>query len=520
MLRRFLWTAILAAVTAAPSFAAEEPKVQPAPDEMPTRLIKVLRTTNKAQTNRYVPRVYDINNVNPYELLRWIRRTAQIEDGGYYFFGKPDAEGNVNSGKIMVLLPEYMLSGVDEMIKVIDREGLNSGNGDKALFFRPKHRSVTDAGFITLLQTIRGTTGDVVADTETNMVFLYLVASKMNGMNYWLPLIDVPPPQVMVEVTVYEIAVDNDSQIGLDYVSWKNGPGRNMVAFGTFYESENIMVQDGAPALLDTGVAGGTYALPGHNFRAKGANFVWFLDVPSAFFDFLVVKNKARVLTSAKIAARNLQASSISATDSILTFRTQIDADAAPGAGVRPEGVPADPTGAEPALPDNRTVVSGKTERVLSGRSGVSLVVTPTIAADEIDIDLVSTIVSHIGFSPNGAPILASRRTDTVVRARDGQEIVIGGMSRETFVQRSDKVPFFGSIPILGWFFGGESTRNERRQVVVVLTPHVIKDFGAMSYEATKINADLIKARATGATPVEVPKSELGFDQWLLDREN
>ena len=44
-----------------------------APDELPTHLIKVLRTSNKAQTNRYIPKVYTINNVNPYDVFRWIR---------------------------------------------------------------------------------------------------------------------------------------------------------------------------------------------------------------------------------------------------------------------------------------------------------------------------------------------------------------------------------------------------------------------------------------------------------------
>lgn len=50
-----------------------------APTELPTNLVKILRTSNKAQTNRYVPKVYEFKNVNPYAVIRFVRRTIEIE---------------------------------------------------------------------------------------------------------------------------------------------------------------------------------------------------------------------------------------------------------------------------------------------------------------------------------------------------------------------------------------------------------------------------------------------------------
>ncbi len=523
--RRTVWIAVIVAGIACPGWAAEPAKSEApaepakkaaAPDELPTRIIKVLRTTNKAQTNRYVPKVYTINNVNPYALFRWVRRTAQIEDGAYFFFGKPDEKGNVNSGKIVVTLPEYMLPGVDEMMKIIDRPNMTSGGGDVWLYLRPKHRSVADTGFTNMIQTVRGTSGDVVVDTEVNMVLVYAAASKTDDIKAILPAFDVPPPQVMVEVTVYEIFVDNESKLGLDYVSWKNGPGRNLFATGLFYEREKILSQDGVNALINTGT-GGTYGLPGHQFRSKGANIVAFLDVPSAFLDYLVVKDKARVMTSAKIAARNLIASSLSAGDTILYYKTQVGT--ATNAGIRPEGVPADPTGASSALPDNRTVVGTQTTRLLGAKSGVTLQVTPTISENEMNLRIVTSVVSHTGFDDKGTPLLVSRTSDTEVRARDGQEIILGGYARESFVQRADKMPVLGSLPLIGYLFGGDANTTRRTQVITVLTPHVITDFSAMEYKGTKIDAALIQSRAGRKAPVEVPKTEVGFDQWLLDSE-
>jgi len=519
LLRRVMWIAVFVMGSASAGQAAEELDLRKAaPDELPTRLIKVLRTTNKAQTNSYVPKVYDIQNTNPYALLRWIRRTAQQEEGAYYFFGKPDADGKVNSGKILVTLPEYMLEGVDELMETVDRAGITSSSGEKFFYRRPKHRCVGDTDFQDLIMAARGTSGDFEVDNEANAFLVYAAPSKVADVQKWLDEFDRPPAQVMVEVSVYEISVDNESKIGLDYVSWKNGPGRNLFAFQAFSERDSVRQLDtGMNPVMDTGVAGGTYGLPGHEFSSSGRNMTWFLDVPSAFFDFLVVKNKARVLTSVKVAARNGLPATITAGDTILYYQTLVGPSAA--AGTRPDGLEVDPNGTNALYPDNRAVHHNTANRLLGALSGVRLQVTPTIAESEINLDLETHVVSHTGFDANGVPSLVSRDADTEIRCRDGQEIVLGGYSREVLVQRADKIPILGSLPIIGYLFGGDGNTTERRNVVVVLTPHVINDFAAMQYDPTKINAAMIKSKAMQEADAPVPHTEAGFDQWLMDEE-
>lgn len=517
LLRRAVLVLMLAAGLTSMGFAQEVRK-DAAPDELPTRLIKVLRTTNKAQTNRYVPRVYTINNANPYRLFRWINRTARIEEGAYHFFGKPEVEGDydsVKSGKIVLVLPEYMLPGVDEMMKIIDREGLTSSAGEKFYYFRPEHRSVEDTGFTDLIDELTLASGAVRDDPEANMYLVYDAPSAVADLERFLPLIDVAPPQVVIEATVYEVFVDNESKLGLDFVSWKNGPGRNLFAVGLFGEH-----------------AEGGLGLPSHKLRREGSNAAFFLDVPSAFFDFLVVKGKARVLTAAKIAARNLIPATLVAGDTILYYHTRVGT--APIAGFRPVDVPLDPPGRDDDyhyydddtysrfhFPDNRTVVGTQTARVLTGeRTGVELAITPTIATSEINLKIDVAVVSHTGFDDQGAPILAERAVESEVRVRDGEEIVLGGYGREVFIERSDKVPVLGSLPWIGYLFGGDASTTQRRRVVIVLRPHVVPDFSAMNMPGSKIDAALIRSRALREKETAVPETSFGFDQWLLDTEN
>ncbi|MHC4591880.1 MAG: type II secretion system protein GspD [Planctomycetota bacterium] len=522
LLRGFVLVVVLSAGLATMGFAQEVGQDLP-PDELPTHLIKVLRTTNKAQTNRYVPKVYSVSNVNPYSLFRWVKRTAQIEEGAIHFFGKPEVPGDwdsVKSGKVVVVLPEYMLPGVDELMRIIDREGLTSSAGEVFFYFRPKHRSVEDDGFTDLIRalSLSSTSSSAKrADVEANMFLLYDAPSAIEDVKRFMPLIDVPPPQVLIEVTVYEIKTENESKLGLDYVSWKNGPGRNLFAFSAFREREKISSLSDASPLLETGT-GDTYGLPGHGFRTSGHNYAWFLDVSTAFFDFLVVKGKARVMTASRLLTRNLVPATMAAGDTILYYHAR--AGDAPVGGIRAPGLPLDPTGSDPAYPDNRTVVSTQADRELTGATaGVELEIVPIIAEDEINLQIFVGLVSHTGFDDSGAPVLAERLVESEVLVRDGQEIVLGGYSREVYVERADKIPVLGSLPIIGYLFGGDSHTTERRQVVLVLRAHIVTDFSAMNVPGATIDAALIRSKALREVATEVPETSFGFDQWLLDEE-
>ena len=512
--------AVLAAVLSASVWAQDVSK-DPAPNELPTHLIKVLRTTNKAQINRYVPKVYDLKNVNPFSVWRWVNRSARIEEGAYFFYAKaPEGTDEITSGKVVITVPEYMLEGIDELMKLVDRAGLTSTAGETFFYFRPKHRHVEDTGFTDLVEAFSVVSqGNNLADVEANCFLVYDAPSGIEDLQRWLPIIDVPPSQVMIEVTAYEVFTDNESKLGLDYVAWKNGPGRNLFAVGLFGESSEVFdSSDMSGDVFRTGT-GSTFGLPGHDFGNRGENFAFFLDVPSAFFDFLVVKGKAQVMTSARLTTRNLVPASLVSGDTLLYYETRVGG--APIAGVRPTGVIIDPNGDVSAFPDNRTVVGTQVSRVLTGETaGIELEITPLIASDEIDLKIDVSLVSHTGFDDQGVPALAERRVSSDLLLRDGEEVVLGGYSREVYVERADKIPVLGSLPFIGYLFGGDTHTTERRQIVLVLRANVIRDFSGMDVDGTVIDAALIRSKALREAQVDVPKTPAGFDQWLLDNES
>lgn len=131
------------------------------------------------------------------------------------------------------------------------------------------------------------------------------------------------------------------------------------------------------------------------------------------------------------------------------------------------------------------------TPRVNEGRS-LTLIVEPE----------VSDIIDYRG--PNEEfPVTSSRSAKTVVTLEDGKTLVIGGLLRERTRHRESKFPLLGDIPLLSYLFTYESETNERSELMIFITPHIIdaesekkSEAGLSEYEGRWIpseSADLLR---------------------------
>ncbi|MGJ8668527.1 MAG: type II and III secretion system protein family protein [Oceanococcus sp.] len=139
---------------------------------------------------------------------------------------------------------------------------------------------------------------------------------------------------------------------------------------------------------------------------------------------------------------------------------------------------------------------------------GVRLSLTPTVLASNRIALKVAPEVSELDFSSGvqiggtSVPALTVRRTDTMVELGDGESFVISGLISRSMMANVDKVPFIGSVPILGAFFKSSRYDREERELVMVVTPHLVKPLKAgaktpalpgAEYDSYKPNsADLI----------------------------
>ena len=74
------------------------------------------------------------------------------------------------------------------------------------------------------------------------------------------------------------------------------------------------------------------------------------------------------------------------------------------------------------------------------------------------------------------SPIILNRSLKTEVVAADGQTILLGGLIKENKSNTVTKVPVLGDIPILGYLFKTTSKGSNRTELVVMITPHIIRN--------------------------------------------
>jgi general secretion pathway protein D len=73
-------------------------------------------------------------------------------------------------------------------------------------------------------------------------------------------------------------------------------------------------------------------------------------------------------------------------------------------------------------------------------------------------------------------PTTSKRSAKTTVVARDQESVVIGGLIQERLTRSVSKVPVLGSLPLLGWLFRNESTKKQKTNLLLFLTPYIIRD--------------------------------------------
>ena len=79
----------------------------------------------------------------------------------------------------------------------------------------------------------------------------------------------------------------------------------------------------------------------------------------------------------------------------------------------------------------------------------------------------------------SGLPNKFVTQVTTNVMVRDGHTIVIGGLFRESTQISKSQVPGFGSLPGVGPLFGKRTDSTVREEVIILLTPHIVKDDAA-----------------------------------------
>lgn len=284
--------------------------------------------------------------------------------------------------------------------------------------------------------------------------------------------IDMRPPQVVIQVLIAEVALNDDEEFGLEVGTQSSvlydrsllvrnsGAAENSLNPGyNFNTTSPLQSPAGSPA-SEVGLQGLT------NFALNRANNA----LGYGGLIFTASSDNVSILLRALKRQRRLD---VLSRPQIMTLDNQ-QAFIQIGQQV-------------PTVTASQTTVQGSVVNSVEFRDvGIILQVTPRISPDGVVVMRVDPTVSSL--DPSGgipissggdnavvlAPIINTTRAQTTVSAQDSQTVVIGGLISKSRTREERKLPIIGDWPVVGWAFKTQSTAAFKRELLIILTPHVV----------------------------------------------
>jgi type II secretory pathway component GspD/PulD (secretin) len=100
-------------------------------------------------------------------------------------------------------------------------------------------------------------------------------------------------------------------------------------------------------------------------------------------------------------------------------------------------------------------------------------------------------------------PIIDIREAETRILMKDGETVVIGGLVKDVKKKENIGIPFLSKIPYLGWLFSRETTANEKVELLIFITAHIVQEG-----EYTPERITQIETRLGRGPDADKPKSK------------
>lgn len=285
-----------------------------------------------------------------------------------------------------------------------------------------------------------GLTGEamIIADEVNNAIIARANAMDWARIKKTIETLDIVPRAVLIEVMVAEVTLNKDLQYGVQWF-FKDAEIYKGVTSGSFQKAFSTDLTDKALA--------GTIT--------NGLALSWVSNARdiATLIQLLSEKTKVKILSTPTILATDNQEASITV------------------------------GGREPVPTGTAIGASGTTDAIISSISyeetGVILNVTPHInAGGLVRLELEQTI-RNTGDSVtvgdnNTAPRFDERNIRTTLLAQNGSTVVIGGIIQQKLQETKDGIPGLQNVPILGSLFANTSKSNDRTELIIAITPHVV----------------------------------------------
>jgi len=268
----------------------------------------------------------------------------------------------------------------------------------------------------------------IVADETANILLVVSNPRNFPRIQEYVAQLDQPKPQVFIQVLIGEITLDDDTKLGVDF-SYLDEPFRHK--------------QGSAAWKMDFGVSADL---------SGGSVTIDYRDM-DIVLRALETEGKLHVISRPYILTRDNQTARIADAERV------------------------------PFVRSTRATEEGSVFNTFQYEDvGIILQVTPQINSDGYVNLVIEQEISRITGRtvPTGGgenmPTFSTRSVNTAVSIRDGQTIIIGGLIADSEVTTVEEVPFLGKLPLIGAAFRNSVVTTQRKELVLILTPYVVRD--------------------------------------------
>jgi len=319
------------------------------------------------------------------------------------------------------------------VVKSESENSSSSGGGD---IFGGANSTSSRSGSVqrSELRGVLSERGTSTVDARTNTIIVKDTVKQLEQVREMIRILDIPVRQVMIESRVVIADKNFAQEIGVKFGVAKQSDLGSRKSIGANAGGENVAGSIGSEALLDLGAN----AIGAHPVGALGmtlartADYVLNLEISA-----LENENRGEVLANPRVMT----------SDRELAYIKQ---------GVQ--------------IPFETTSQNGTQTQLID--AVLELNVTPQITPDG---DVIMELLIKKD-AANAAGGIDKREVETIVRVRDGETIVLGGVYEGETNEEFYKVPFLGDIPYLGWLFKKRIQNDRKRELLIFVTPKIVKD--------------------------------------------
>ncbi len=442
--KRNPWLVAAGLLTALPLFA--EPR---------TIVINEDRAQHFMTSKTYELKYTEAHNLMPFILGAVKRFDAQstVQSLDYAAGGKQYLL--VSTASALFPYIDEMIATLDYPAKKVDENGsVIEGDGIYRWVYCPDYRSTAEMNEV-IAQTFTGGYGSGASyfDAATNM--FYFKSSRSEGEAYlrFLKVLDRPVPQVTLELNVYAVSDDYFRELGIDYLSWKNGPGAKLFNVGWSFNDNSIS------NLGDLNFAE-IFATGSESLLGPAGGFLVAPNLDATFLRMLAQRGKAWTAAAGSLTLINDPAAAAdNFDDAVYRFKY---------------------------VPQLQNLVKDEdqstTVEAFDTTEYSFFVSSPILcfgdAADPGAVTVMGswnlTINSLAEVNNLGVAAVNSDSFGSALTLACGTEKLVAGYRKSVKTKQWNGVPFLGEIPVLKYLFGAESEVDSKYHIFVTMSARTV----------------------------------------------